>query len=375
MKKIYFLFLILIPFISKSQTTVLDSFVHNGIMRTYSFYVPAAYNGTKAYPLVLNLHGYSSAGWQQAFYGDFKPIADTAEFIVVHPEGTTVPTTTNQFWNVGFFPSNIDDVGFLENVIDTISAAYNINQGRIYSTGMSNGGYMSYHLACNSDRFAAIASVTGSMTTSTASTCNPSRPTPVMQIHGTADATVPYGGNAGSLSVDSVVSFWVNYNNCNTNPAFNNVPNISLIDGATAEKYVYSSGNAGSSVELFKVLGGAHTWPGASYIIDVTCQDFSASREIWRFFNQYGTATSIESIQSTSKEISVYPNPATNQISLKSELVSGNYSIYDINGRKMTFGKINNELTTLDLNEMNSGIYFLEIESGEKRFYSKFVKI
>jgi polyhydroxybutyrate depolymerase len=375
MKKIYFLFLILLPFISKSQTTVLDSFVHNGIMRVYSFYVPAAYDGTKAYPLVLNLHGYSSAGWQQAFYGDFKPIADTAEFIVVHPEGTTVPTTTNQFWNVGFFPSNIDDVGFLESVIDTISASYNINQGRIYSTGMSNGGYMSYHLACNSDRFAAIASVTGSMTTTTASTCNPSRPTPVMQIHGTADATVPYGGNAGSLSVDSVVSFWVNYNNCNTTPAFNNVPNISLTDGATAEKYVYSSGNAGTSVELFKVLGGAHTWPGASYIIGVTCQDFSASREIWRFFNQYSSNPSSTENFVTNDDISIFPNPASNQITFKSETETGIYSVYDLNGRKLSFGNINNIFTTLNINELNAGIYFLEIESGEKRFYSKFIKI
>ena len=190
----------LVNSISFSQTTVNDSFMHNGLTRTYSFYVPAIYDGSQAYPLVLNLHGYTSNGTEQSFYGNFKPIADTAGFIVVHPEGTIqTGTASTQFWNVGFFPSNVDDIGFLESLIDTISASYNIDATRIYSTGMSNGGFMSYKLACESNRFAAIASVTGSMTGQMQNNCSPIKPIPVMEIHGTADPTVPYNGQSGML--------------------------------------------------------------------------------------------------------------------------------------------------------------------------------
>ena len=86
----------------------------------------------------------------------------------------------------------MDDLGFTAALIDSLSAEYSINQDRIYSTGMSNGGFMSYHLACElSERIAAIASVTGTMNVNQPATCSPGHPMPVMEIHGTADATVP----------------------------------------------------------------------------------------------------------------------------------------------------------------------------------------
>jgi polyhydroxybutyrate depolymerase len=374
MKIIYiFFFLAFLTNYISAQTTVLDSFVHNGLMRKFSFYVPASYDGTRAFPLVFNLHGYSSAGWQQSFYGDFKPIADTADFIVVHPEGTVVPGATQQFWNVGFFPSNVDDVGFIETLIDSISANYNINQNRVYSTGMSNGGYMSYHLACNSDRFTAIASVTGSMTTGTFNNCNPSKPTPVMQIHGTADPTVPYSGGNGSLHIDSVVAYWVNFNNCPATPNFSNVPNTNLTDGATAEHYVYNAGNANATVEFFKVIGGAHTWPGASYIIGVTCQDFKASQEIWRFFNQYGTTTAVNNTQ-TEQIFKLAPNPANDILYLNVENNEGFYTIFDLNGRLISNAKVVNQQTQIDVQNLPKGLYILEFKSERTTQSQKFIK-
>ncbi len=350
-----------------AQNTINGSFVHNGITRSYSFYVPASYNGSQAYPLVLNLHGYTSFGWQQSLYGDFKPIADTAGFIVVHPEGTVQPGTSNtQFWNVGFFASNVDDVGFLEALIDTISAQYNINPRRIYSTGMSNGGFMSYHLACRSDRFAAVASVTGSMTVSSASSCSPSRPTPVMQIHGTADATVPYNGNSGFLSVDSVVNYWVQYNNCPTPPVMTTVPDIVPGDGATAEHYVYAPGNGGATVELFKVINGAHTWPGAPLAIDVTCMDFSASKEIWRFFSQFEHPTAgIKNPVSNQPELKIWPNPADDLIFISENIsTEGSYRIIDMEGRSVASGSLNSAHFSISVSHLNAGVYILEWTEG-----------
>ena len=360
-----------------TQTTVNGSFIHNGILRDYSFYVPAAYNGTEAYPLVFNLHGYTSNAAQQSFYGDFKPIADTAHFIVVHPEGTIQTGTANtQFWNVGFFPSTVDDVSFLENLIDTISASYSINQNRIYSTGMSNGGYMSYNLACNSDRFAAIASVTGSMTTSMAANCNPTKPTPVMEIHGTLDPTVPYNGISGSLSIPSVLDYWVSFNNCPISPLITNVTNTSLTDGSTAEHYVYSAGNGGVTVEHFKVLNGAHTWPGSVLTIGVTCMDFSASKEIWRFFSQYEHPTAgLSSNNMWEQQFTLWPNPAIENIEFSTgEETDGFYSIYDLSGRILIKGEINNSITSISISALPEGIYTLSFQNKKGCLKKRFIK-
>jgi polyhydroxybutyrate depolymerase len=89
------------------------------------------------------------------FYGDFRTIADTAGFLLVHPLGTLDPTGTT-YWNSGW-GGTVDDIGFTGALIDSIAEAYSVNLDRVYSTGMSNGGFMSYTLACSlSDRIAAI---------------------------------------------------------------------------------------------------------------------------------------------------------------------------------------------------------------------------
>lgn len=209
---------------SIAQTTISGSFVHEGRTRTYLFYVPAIYNSSQAVPLVLNLHGYTSNGSQQSMYGNFKPIADTANFIVVHPDGTLDPYTNQPFWNFGIYGATVNDLGFLEALIDTISTHYMIDQNRIYSVGMSNGGFMSYALACQSNRFAAVGSVTGSMTNQMYDACTPSHPIPTIQIHGTADSVNPYNGNSTTKSIEEVTEFWVAQNGCNPSPTLFSVP-------------------------------------------------------------------------------------------------------------------------------------------------------
>ena len=96
---------------------------------------------------------------------------------------------------------------------------YRIDPDRIYSTGMSNGGFMSYRLACElGTKIAAIASVTGSMTPETLEACNPAHPTSVLQIHGVLDNTVPRSGNDEMKPIDEVMTFWQINNRCNETP-------------------------------------------------------------------------------------------------------------------------------------------------------------
>jgi len=356
-----------LSFAADAQTSVTKSFTHGGITRTYQIYIPAIYNASQPVPLVFNLHGYTSNATQQDIYTNFKAIADTANFILVHPEGSIQPGTTNtQFWNIGVIQNGVDDVDFIETLIDSVSAHYNINQRRVYSAGMSNGGFMGYMLACESNRFAAIGSVTGSMTLTMYTSCNPARPIPTMQIHGTEDPTVAYNGSALNQGVEDVVNFWVDKNNCNTTPAITAVPNIVTNDGATAERYLYTGGNNGHTVEFFKVTGGGHTWPGATIPIGVTCMDFSASVELWRFFSQYESpATSSISESENETQFTIWPNPAIEQISLqipKKKITQ--LSILDMQGR-VVYTIQNTNITTADIHQLKTGNYIIQISGDD----------
>jgi polyhydroxybutyrate depolymerase len=293
MKKLLLL-LLCVPLIGLGQQTINGSITHGGLQRDYILYVPASYSTATTVPLVFNFHGYTSNATEQMWYGDFRTVADTAGFIIVHPEGTLDNTGTSH-WNVGWGGSTVDDIGFTEALMDNLSLVYNIDISRIYSTGMSNGGFMSYQLACElSDRIAAIASVTGSMSTNLINNCSPNHQMPVMEIHGTADAVVPYS------ALPSIMDFWANFNNCNSTPIVTNVPDINITDGCTAEHQIWENGDNGATIEHFKIINGGHTWPGTIFSSTGTNQDINASAEIWRFFSQYdingliGTTTLID---------------------------------------------------------------------------------
>lgn len=314
LKKVLIFCFLIIGTWGVGQTTVTNSYMFDGELREYRVYIPAAYDGTTRVPLVFNLHGYGSNNMQQEAYGDFRDIADTANFIIVHPQGLT-DLFGSTHWNC-FGTSSVDDVGFLSSLIDTIFENYYIDGDRIYSTGMSNGGFMSYKLACLlSGRIAAIASVTGSITPTEFEDCITNHPMPVMQIHGTDDPTVPYAGNALFMPIEDVVEHWVTFNECNPSPTVTPVPNTDTDDGCTATHYVYNDGLLGSTVEFFKIEDGQHTWPGSDFVTGVTNNDFNASVEIWRFFSQFNLAHLTSSIETNEKpaDFEIYPNPSNQE--------------------------------------------------------------
>ncbi len=364
MTKIVFLSSALILFFGHTVAqTISGSFDYDGQTRTYSYYVPASYSSGNPVPLILNLHGYGSSGTEQAYYTNFMPIADTANFIIVHPDGTYNPTDpSKRFWEFGAQGTNVDDFGFLEALIDTISFHYSINQNRIYSTGLSNGGYMSYYFACESNRFAAIASVAATMTVPMYNSCNPNYPIPVMEIHGTNDAVVPYNGSFGNKNVEDVIDLWVSKNNCSTTPVVTQVPDTDPTDGATAENYLYTGGTNGHTVEFYKVTGGGHTWPGGTVSIPTLgnrCMDFNASIEIWRFFSQHNNPyAEIHEEDLNSNHLSIYPNPTSGNVTIELEEVpqkSYTIRVYDMQGRKVEQLTTHQQKVYLDLNSLQQG--------------------
>ncbi|MCW3078557.1 MAG: hypothetical protein JWO32_3166, partial [Bacteroidetes bacterium] len=378
-KQIYLVVTFILVFNSftkaQSGVTIYDSIISGGLQRKFRLYVPNSYNSTTASPLILNLHGYTSNSQQQMSYSNFMPIADTAKFLIVHPDGTF--SSGQQYWNAGFGGA-VNDVQFLSQLIDSIKANYNIDLNSVYSCGMSNGGIMSYYLACNlSNRIAAIASVTGDMLNVWSSCTPPSgRPFPVMEIHGTNDGTVFYNGDGTFAPIDSVVKKWRKYNNCIPTAGITNVPDVNTTDGCTAVNYKYSGGTNGATVELYKINGGSHSWPGAFPVIGNTNEDFNASAEIWRFFRKYKLNQLMANVGFSEKEkdsetLKLYPNPASQIINFSplKENKTFHAEFYDVTGKL-----IKKEVTqgAIVISDLKDGVYFITLINEATTQHFKF---
>ncbi|MDW3649385.1 MAG: T9SS type A sorting domain-containing protein [Bacteroidia bacterium] len=356
---------LLFPLLTKAQTTLNQGLRHNGINRTYILYIPASYSDQEAVPLLFNFHGYTSNANAQMVYGDFRSISDTAGFIIVHPQGTLDAEGKTHF-NVGWGGSNTDDVGFTDLLLDSLLANYNIDESRVYSTGMSNGGYMSYYLACQlGDRIAAVASVTGSMTPLQYNGCSPTHPTPVLQIHGTQDNVVPINGANWTRSIDDVIQYWVTHNNCDETPEISALPNTNATDQSTVEHIVYKNGDNGVQTEYFKVTGGRHTWPGSAIPSTGTNYDIDASEEVWKFFSRYdinGLRSTTSSKELNPYQVNIYPNPASTFLLITTDHAgTKSYQLLDVLGKEKFSGSFSTNSFQINLSALTKGLYFLKI--------------
>jgi len=257
--------LVLVMTANALQTT--GSFQIGGQTRDYILYVPS---GASNPPLVINMHGLGSNASQQLLYTQFNAIADREKCIVVYPNAI------NNSWDL----AGSTDLDFISALIDTIAAYYSIDRNRVYATGMSMGGYMSHKLGCQlSDKIAAIAPVAGLNALN--SFCNPGRPVPVLQIHGTADSTVKYSG------VATTISGWVQRNGCPQTAQVTD-PYPASNANSTVKKELYSPCDGNSEVVLLTVEGGGHVWPGGLG----SAADINASEEVWAFLKRFSLASS-----------------------------------------------------------------------------------
>jgi polyhydroxybutyrate depolymerase len=246
-----------------------ESFVFDGLTRTYLVHVPSSYDDNMPTSLVIVLHGYTGTAEGMETLTGFTVKSDKEGFIVVYPQGL------EQRWNVGFgsLKFNTDDVGFIDELINRLEQKYAIDPNRIYVTGFSNGAMMAYLLgAALSNKIAVIAPVAGSIGAITNNVLEripePSKPVSVIVFHGTADTSVLYEGD-GFLSVAESVAFWVNYDNCYKNPQ-----NETSVNGQVI-KSVYSGGINGTEVVLYTIVNLGHDWPTTP---------INATDIIWNFF-------------------------------------------------------------------------------------------
>ncbi len=337
-----------------------------GVERNYLTYVPATLPQGSPAPVVLVLHGFTQTAQGIMNYTGFNAIADAGGFIAVYPNGI------NLSWNVGFSSSGTNDIGFLNALIDTLNIKYPINLDRVYACGMSNGGFMSYRLACElSHRIAAIASVTGSMTTQTFNDCNPERPVPIMEIHGTSDLIVNYNGATGIKSIPAVMEYWAGQNACPAIPETTLLPDV-INEGSRVERSIYQPCAQQSEVVLLKVIDGGHTWPGSTNSgFGNTNRDINASQEIWDFFNRFSLSGNPNAAGEVDKmlNIRVFPNPASKTLVVtlpqESALQNATLWLFDSQGRVALQQAVPDTTVELYVGDLPSGVYILEIWTGD----------
>ena len=273
---------------------------HDNINRSYRIHIPA--NTTDYTALLLVLHGGGGTAEhteEELTKQRFNTLSDEEGFIVVYPDGI------EKRWNDGRTINNpvtdIDDVGFLNLLIDTIISEFSIDDQQVYMTGISNGGQMSYRFACeHPDKIAGIAPVVSALHEHLYETCSPAQPINVFIIAGTNDPLIPYDGGNITLfdepygtvvSMNDTVEFWVNQNNCSRTPITATLPNINPADGCLVNTYEYAGGEDNTTVLFYSIDGGGHTWPdGGRYlfesIVGKICYDFNACDHIWDFFKR-----------------------------------------------------------------------------------------
>ena len=269
------------------------------LKRKYHVHVPPSYDGKKAMPVVLAFHGGGSNAGQMVVFSGLNEKANEAGFIVVYPSGSGRLDRVLT-WNggncCGYAMNNkIDDVAFVRALLDDLATVVKIDPKRVYATGISNGGIISYFLASElSDRIAAIAPVGGPMGTKT---CDPARPVSVIHFHGTDDNFAPYKGGRGAksltqtqfYSVDHSIKAWVKANGCPDTPRVEKLPD-KVDDGMTVTRTTYGPGKDGAEVVLITINGGGHTWPGREPVarfLGPSTKDISANDLMWEFFQRH----------------------------------------------------------------------------------------
>lgn len=271
----------------------------DGIDRYYLMVVPSDLEPNKKYPLVIVLHGGGGQAKQVMNFCGFNPLAQREKFLVLYPGGYKKGWHDGRIApKVDAYARNIDDVKFIRTAIDQVSAIFPVDDTRIFVTGISNGAMMAIHLAEKlSEKIRAIAPVAGSIAENAFQDFRLANPVSVLVIHGTADPLVPYDGGpvlgerAGRGRVVSVMKMmerWAAQAHATGDPLLVQFPDSDPDDGCAADRLTYSAAPE-MSVELIRINGGGHTWPGGKQylpkmIVGNVCRDFKAEEVIWDFF-------------------------------------------------------------------------------------------
>ena len=278
--------------------------IHEGVEREYIIHVPENLNQDS--PIVFVIHGYTGSAEGIAAYTGMNNIAEREGFIAVYPQGT-IDSNGNTFFNVGYEfndDSSINDVSFIRELVRSISQEFNLKRKKAFATGMSNGGDMSYLLACtSSDLFKAVAPVAGVLMKGLKDSCELSSPVPIFEIHGTADKISLFegdlnneGGWGAYYDLPSTIDFFAERYQL-TNKSVKQM--TSKESGADYDIFFerHWADDLEEEVWMYRIEDGRHVWPGiklnwwnnplAWFYFGSGNEDINASEEVWAFFKKY----------------------------------------------------------------------------------------
>jgi len=277
--------------------------------RTYLLHLPARFSERGPLPVVLAFHGGGGTAKSFKGYAGLDAVADREGFVVVYPDGTSQLGRRLLTWNAGTccgsaHDHDVDDVGFARGLLDALSRELPLDLTRVYATGHSNGAMMAYRLAIEApERIAAIAPVAGMMVTDR---FPPARPVPVLHVHSVDDPRALYAGGVGPpfpftdarvthRAVEPELARWIAHDGCPPTPQVaerRSAPASGRGPAHTATRLVWAPCTTGAEVQLWKLTGAGHAWPGHPSRLperlmgpDTTVID--AAEEVWRFFQRW----------------------------------------------------------------------------------------
>jgi polyhydroxybutyrate depolymerase len=354
MKKLTLLLLFFSSTVNAQNSSTINI---GGNTRSFIYYTPTSWNTNQNVPLLIVMHGLTQTGAGLMDITQFNLIAEQNNFIVVYPDGENFAWNANM--NVTVSTSN--DIEFIEALATEFQNNFGTDPLKQYLVGFSNGGFMCHKLACESSMcFAAIASVSGNMSDTTYSNCQPQFQPAIMHIHGTADAIVPYNGGAGTgVSVAQCIEKWRTVLNCDPTPTTINMPNNNVFDLSSPQRYSYLNGT--NDLELIKIEGGGHQWPGIQTLVGgagIINMDFYSPQVIWDFLN--GKTCPSNSIDEMKPEFLIAPNPTNGTIRISDGSLV-NYVLFNSIGEQI-FQGVTEEI--IDIHHLEVGIYFIKINSA-----------
>jgi len=256
----------------------------DGVARWYLIAEPHVTAGVSRRPVVVDLHGHAEGAIRHATSTRFGELGVSEGFVTVTPQGSGMVAR----WHIG---AGTPDARFLLDLIDAMADRADVDPARIYLTGMSNGGVMAATLAASRPaQIAAIGPVAGIWNAPIAAEADA---VPAVIVHGTEDRIVGYDGGIDAAEVrmdtppigDSVAAYALR-NGCLLSPAVER-----LAPDVERWSYRRQPPVTGGAVDFIRVLGGGHTWPGATPVNPErwgTTSSFDATAAIWRFFDTEG---------------------------------------------------------------------------------------
>jgi poly(3-hydroxybutyrate) depolymerase len=322
-----------------AQKTETKSFQVAGVARTYVIHVPGGLSNNP--PLVFNIHGYNIDGALMRTITQMDKVADREKFIIIYP------SAINKSWNM----SGGDDLTFLRALVDTVDAQYHIDRNRVYASGFSQGGFMSFLLGCKySDVFAAIAPVSGMLN----STCTFKRPVPMFLKFGTKESV------ASVSQFMSSVNSWLKLDSCPGTPVVTRPYPASNPKSAVTRLY-YGPCAQGSEVVVDTVSGGTHDW-----VLNADT-NVNTSEEVWAFLKNYslkGSTGATRKVSYTAQRQAVSVSYSSGLVHLRGVEEKSRVRIVDTKGRLVAAATVAQR--QIPLGETPGGVYVVMVGGNDR---------